>query len=527
MTNREKYILAIDQATSGAKTALVSTHGKIIDWVLEEYPLYALEGGGAEQDPAEWWTAITSTIKKLVDKNLVPVEDIVAISNTSQWSCTMAVDEDGNHLMNAISWMDTRGAKQIKELHKSIFQVSGYSIPLILKSINITGGGPTLSGKDPIAHILWLKEEKPEIYEKSYKLLEPQDWVNFKLTGEVRSSYYTMHLHWIMDIRKINEIHYADSLIKRYKIDKNKLPDLGNSTDILGTIKNEIADELGLTKEVKVVLGAPDNGAACIGGGAIEDYNAILSMGTSDYIQCHVPYKKTDVGANMASISSPIPGKYLLTNEQDNAGGALAYLKNNIIYHEDELLKKEEQPDVYKIFDKIVEKVNPGSNNLIFTPWLTGERAPVDDHALRGGLFNLSLDTTREHIIRSVYEGVALNIRWLSIYVEKFIKRQLTTINAIGGAASSDIWCQIVADVLDRPINQVENPRQANALGAAFIASVALGYMKWEEIPRHITISKTYKPNRNDKPIYDKLFKEYKNIYKMMRKISKRLNVTH
>ncbi|MHA1847083.1 MAG: FGGY family carbohydrate kinase, partial [Promethearchaeota archaeon] len=145
MSKKEKYILAIDHGTSGAKTALVSVHGKVIDWVFKEVPLILPEPNAAEQDPDDWWSAIKYTATKLVEKELVPVEDIVGVCNTSQWSGTVALDKDGNHLMNAIIWMDTRGAEQMAKLHKSLVQVSGYSLSKILKWIKIAGGGPTLS----------------------------------------------------------------------------------------------------------------------------------------------------------------------------------------------------------------------------------------------------------------------------------------------------------------------------------------------------------------------------------------------
>ncbi|MHA1368645.1 MAG: xylulokinase [Promethearchaeota archaeon] len=524
MPEKKKYILAIDHGTSGAKVAIVSVYGEIIDWAFEPVPLILPEPGAAEQNPDDWWNGIKKATVTLLDKNFVPVEDIVGISNTSQWSGTVALDKEGNHLMNAIIWMDTRGAKQVKKLHKSPIKVSGYDLGLMLKWIKYTAGGPTLSGKDPIAHILWIKEEKPEIYEKTAVFLEPQDYINYKFTGEIASSFATIQLHWITDIRNINNIIYCDKLIKHLKLDKSKFPKLMRSIDVLGTIKEDVADELGLDKNTKVVLGAPDLHGATAGSGAILDYEGHLCIGTSSWLLCHVPFKKTDIFHNMATLPSAFPGRYMLSNEQEIAGGALSFLRDNILYHKDLLLKEEEVPDVYKIFDKIVEKVPAGSRNVIFTPWLFGERTPVDDHAIRSGLYNLSLDVTREHIIRAVFEGVAYNSRWLLYYVEKFIKRRMNNINIIGGGAQSDIWCQIFADVINRTIHKVENPIQANARGAAVIASIGLGYIQEQDVKKHVRISKTFKPNKDNVEIYNKLFKEFLNIYKVTSKIYKRLN---
>ncbi|TFG15658.1 MAG: xylulose kinase [Promethearchaeota archaeon] len=536
--SKQKYVLAIDLGTSGAKTAIVSTRGEVVDWEFEEVPLHLIGNQGAEQDPVDWWNAIVNTSKKLIDKGHVPVEDIVGICNSSQWAGTVAVDKNGNHLMNSIIWMDTRGAPYIKKLQKGLIMVSGYSIFKALKWIKITGGAPSTVGNDPIGHIFLIKNQYPDVYKNTYMFLEPQDYVNLRFTGKFAASEASIHMHFITDIRDINNIHYSQKLIKKLKIDPEKLPQLKKSIDILGTIKHEVADLLGLTKETKVVMGAPDIPTAVIGSGAIDDYQGHIYLGTSDWLICHVPYKKTDLFHIMASVPSAIPGRYFFINEQQIAGGALQFLRDKILYHKDELLKEEEIPDVYKLFDRIVEKVPAGSNNLIFTPWLYGERTPIEDLTIRAGLYNLSLEMTREHIIRAIYEGIAYNVRWLLMYVEKNIRKWvikertnmtkkdfvMPELNIIGGGAQSNVWCQIFADVLNRKIKQVKNPIQANARGAAFIASVALGFINWDDIPKYTEISNIFTPNPENREIYDKLFTEYINIYKTTRKLCKHLN---
>ncbi len=537
--SQKKYILAIDHGTGGPKTAIVSTQGEVVDWAFQEVPLHVEKGGGVEQDPNDWWNAILKTAKQVIGNGKVSVNDIVGVCNSSQWSGTVALDKNGDHLMNSIIWMDTRGAPYMKKFHKSLIQVSGYSARKMLKLIKVTGGGASLSGKDPLAHILWIKDCRPEIYDKTFMFLEPHDYVNLKFTGKFAASYASIHMHFLTDIRDINDIKYYNKLMKMAKVDPNKFPtDLRWSTEVLGPIKDEIADELGLKKGIKMIMGAPDLQTATIGSGAVRDYEGHIYIGTSDWLLCHVPYKKTDIFHNMASFPSAIKGRYFVANEQEIAGGALSFLRDKILYHKDELLREEQVPDVYKIFDRIVENVPAGSNNLIFTPWLIGERAPVDDHAVRGGFYNLSLEMSREHLIRAIFEGVAYNVKWLLQYVEKFIQKWkmketpgmtkkdfvMPELNIIGGGATSNIWCQIFADVLNRTIKQVKDPIQANARGAAFIASVGLGYLTWDQIPGLIEYSNVFKPNPENRAIYDKLFSEYTNIYKIMRKTYKRLN---
>jgi xylulokinase len=537
----KKFILAIDHGTQGPKSAIVSTHGDVLEWAYQETPIHAFKGGGVEQSTDDWWNAIKKTVKKVIDSGCVPVEDIVGVCNSSQWSGTVPVDKDGKNLYNAIIWMDTRGSTYIEQFYKSILQVSGYSLFKILTWIKRSGGGPSPSGKDPIAHILWLKNEHPDIYNKTYKFLEPQDYINLKLTGKFAASYASIHVHWCTDIRDPNNIHYSNKLIKKLRIDPTKLPELKHCIDVLGPLKKEVADEFGLKKDTKVIMGAPDVLSATIGSGAVRDFQSHIYIGTSDWLTCHVPKKKTDIAHNMASIPSAIPGRFIIGNEQEIAGGALSFIRDNILYHKDELLKEAAMPDVYKIFDKIVAQIPPGANNLIFTPWLIGERTPIENHTIRGGLYNLSLEMSREHILRAIFEGVAYNVRWLFMYIEKFVEKWvrkekpelkktdpiIPELNIIGGGGNSKVWCQIFADVLNRKINQIKDPIQANARGAAYIAAVGLGYLQWDHIPKHIQISNTFVPNPENRSIYDNLFKEYLNIYKTMNKLYKRLNSLH
>jgi xylulokinase len=183
--------------------------------------------------------------------------------------------------------------------------------------------------------------------------------------------------------------------------------------------------------------------------------------------------------------------------------------------------------NAYQIFDEIAARAPAGSDKVIFLPWLYGERAPVDDRFVRGGFFNQSLQTTREHMVRAVFEGVAFNSRWLLKYVEQFIKRRVDAIHMVGGGAKSNIWCQIHADVLNRPIRQVQDPIEVNVRGAALLASVALGYLNYEDIPARVPIADMYHPNPDHRKIYDQLFGEFVAIYESNRKIYARLNQSH
>jgi xylulokinase len=520
--SEKKYILAIDHGTSAMKVAIADTRGEVLGWDYEDTPIYLSSGGGAEQDPDEWWSALVKATQRLLGKNIVPVEDIVGVCVSSQWSGTVAVDEKGDHLFNAIIWMDSRGEPYIRRINEGIINISGYGIMNILRFLRISGGAPARAGKDPIAHILFLKNEHPEIYDATYKFFEPKDYLNLRLTGEFAASYDSIMLHWVTDTRDINNVHYSPFLIKKMGIDKDKLPELMSSVVILGPVKTEVAQDLGLKESTPVVMGSPDLQTAVIGSGAVLDYEGHIYVGTSSWITCHVPFKKTDISHNMASVPSAIPGRYFVANEQETAGGCLRFLRDQVFHIDDP--SRVDNPEVYKEFDRLAERAPPGSQGLIFTPWLYGERTPIEDHTIRGGFHNMSLHVRKQDVIRAVFEGVVYNSRWLFELVEKFIKRKMDPVNIIGGGAESDIWCQIYADVLNRTIRRVKDPILANARGSAFIAAVALGYCSFDDIPRLVQYSKTFIPNPDNRKLYDTLFEEFINIYKNNKAMYRRLN---
>jgi len=524
MMPAQPTILAIDLGTSGPKVALFSTDGALLGWTFEPTPLSLLPDGGAEQNPADWWHAITTAAQRVMAETAIPPESVVGVACTAQWSGTVALNADGEPLMNAIIWMDSRGAPYIKQISGGRITIEGYGVEKLPRWLRLTGGIPGQSGKDSIAHILFIKHRHPEIYRQTYKFLEPKDYLNLKLTGQFAASYDSIALHWVTDNRDLTRVDYDARLLAMTTIEREKLPDLRRAVDVLGTVTPQAAAELGITPAAKVVLGTPDVHSAALGSGAVRDFQAHLYIGTSAWLTCHVPFKKTDILHNMASLPAAIPERYLVANEQETAGACLNFLKDNILFHADELLAETDHENVYQLFDRIVERTPVGSGGIIFTPWLYGERTPVEDHTVRGGFYNVSLNTTREHFIRAVFEGVALNARWLLGYVEKFARREFRSINMIGGGANSDIWCQIHADVLGHTVRQVADPILANVRGAAMLASVGLGYGSFENLARHIQIAHTYMPDEENTKIYDELFAVFREIYKRNRAIYARLN---
>ena len=520
----EPTILAVDLGTSGMKVALITVGGRVIGWEAEPVRLILTPDGGAEQSPEEWWQAFLSAAGRLLKREQDAGSNVIAVCCSTQGEGTVAVDKAGNAIGNAILWMDMRGAPYLRKQIHGWINIGGAGISNILRFVRLTGGMPSMTGKDPSAHMLLLREAMPEIYARTYKFLNVLDYMNLRLTGEFLASFDSILTSWVTDNRDPDDIHYNDSLIRSLGIDLEKLPDIVACTKVIGKLRNDVAETLGLPSNVKVVAGAIDNTAAAIGAGTVEDYLPHLYIGTSSWIAAHVPFKKTDLSSSLASIPCAVPGRYLLTALQATAGGNLTFLRDNIIYHKDELLQEADVPDIFKVLDKIADRVPAGTNGVMYTPWIWGERAPVEDRTLRAGLYNLSLNNTREDIIRAFLEGIAFNTRWLLAPVEKFLGRSVNAIHIVGGGAQSDVWCQIFADVMNVEIKQVADPIYANARGAAWIAAVGLGEIQFQDIPKLVNFKQIYKPQSQNRALYDEKFEIFQQIYKQMKGVYSRLN---
>jgi len=511
------YVLAVDLGTSGPKVALVSDRGDVIGTSTASVELLLDGRGGAEQDPHEWWGAIVAAASATLAA--APDVTVAAVSVTSQWSGTVAVDAAGDPLGNAIIWMDSRGAPYLGDITASgPVRVDGFGPVRVRRWVSSTGGAPSGAGKDPIAHILYLRHEEPERYAAAAMFLEPKDYINLRLTGRAVASYDSIALHWITDNRDPDAVDYDDTLLDYVGLTRDRVPPLVHATEIIGGLSPAAAAELGLPAGTPVVAGTPDVSSAAIGAGTVHDFGAHLYIGTSSWLTCHVPYKKTDLIHSIASLPAAVPGRWFVANEQETAGKALDWFAS-VLYP-----GRRGDPAVYEEMNAAAAGVPAGSNGVIFTPWLYGERTPIEDAALRAGFFNQSLDTGRDDMVRAVFEGVAYNTRWLLETVERFTKRRLDPIAMVGGGARSDLWAQIHADVLDRTILQRSEPLWVNIRGAGMLAHAALGHVSWGDIDASAPTAATREPDPANRAVYDAGYKTFRSIHKANRGIYRRLN---
>lgn len=521
---RNQFVLAVDLGTSACKCALISFDGAVHQWSSRSIPLHMVDGIGAEQSTEDWWNAFVSGARELIATLPEVQGEIAAICCSCQGECTVPIDRNGEPLHRAMLWFDMRGREAIRQRATGpLFSVAGYDPVKLLRWIKHSGGAPSLSGKDPLGHMAFIQDCWPEIYDRTHKFLNALDYMNFRLTGRFVATVDSILTSWVTDNRNVNDIHYDPKLVAQSGITLDKLPEIVSCTDVLGRLCDSAATELGLPRETLVVAGSVDNSAAAVGSGAVRDGDAHLYIGTSSWIGVHVPFKKTDPFAQIASVPCAVKGRYLAVALQSSAGSNLSFLCDTILFHEDGF-SAERPANIYSTLDKIAASAPAGARGLLYAPWLCGERSPVDDPTLRAGLLNMSLQHSNADVVRAFLEGVALNTRWMMAPFDRFLGKPIDQITMVGGGATSDVWCQIFADVLGIPVRQSEAPIQANVIGAALIAGVGIGALSYDDIPGLTRNRRTYLPDPDRKALYDESFKTFEFAHKRLAPLYRRLN---
>jgi len=528
--NPDKLILSIDIGTTTIKSVLISNRNGYLDSKKTTYSLQYLEGKGVEQSPKDIAEKIYSTTRQLLEAHPNAVSKIAGVTFTSQMGNTLPVDGDGKPLMNFFSWMDERAARYtIDELYKGLIKVQGYPLLMILRFLKISGGAPGKNGKDILCKMAWLKRFAPDVYAKTYKFLDVKDYAVLLATGRFVSSYDTAYITWLLDTRNKDQFkwNWSSTLCGMLNLDMEKMPEVKASTEIAGNITEAFSRNTGIPKGIPVITGSGDLLTSAIGSGATATGDLHINIGTAGWVATHHPKAAVDMKHYVGTIASGMPGKFLLLSKQETLGGALDWAKS--ILFPKELIKETPDDNVYAQIDEAVSQTPAGANGVLFTPWLAGERSPVNDANLKGQFFNLGMNTSRADLFRSVFEGIAFNIRWGMEYVEAISKKQAGAskeeIRIIGGASKSNTWCQVFSDVLQRPIVQMGNPQMACAMGVAAIAFVGLGLWKdFNEIDRVLEKVRVFQPDKSNKSVYDKMYKRFRELYVQDRKIYTALN---
>ncbi|NKZ03862.1 xylulokinase [Actinomadura latina] len=506
----ERYVLTVDLGSTGLKVGLVSLTGEIAQCEFAFVTTSRPGGGASTQDAEEWWRLVTAASRRVVEQ--VRPEQLVAASCTGQWASTVPVDAAGRPVGDCLLYDDTRGAPYSRAVIAG--PVAGFAPRNALAWVRKTGGAPSPSGADPIGHLLFLRHEMPDVYAAARWFLEPVDYLTMRMTGVAAATHASMTAAWLTDNRRPDVPRYDTGLARRAGVDIGKLPPLRGIGSVVGGVSAGAAGELGVPEGLPVVTGLPDLHAAVCGAG-LDDYQAHLAISTTSWIGLSVPFKKTDVLRSIASVPGLRDGSYVVANNHETGGRCLQWLNEGV------LGAPATRDADYERLAARAAGVPPGGNGVIFTPWLDGERSPVDDRDARAGFHNLSLTTTQDDLVRAVLEGVAYNNRWLHEAVERFAGRRLDPIRLIGGGARSDLWCQIHADVLGRTVERVADPINATLRGQAVFAALSLGAVRREDV--RIRVDRVFRPDAPAGAEYERLYREFPGLYRSQRGMFRRL----
>ncbi len=498
----EKLLLGIDIGTSACKVALFDLQGKVISQSTKEYKVYYPAPGFVEQNPIEWWQSVCIAIKETVAAAKINAKQITGIGIDGQSWSAIPMDKEGNVLSNTPIWMDTRASGLCDQTIKRV----GFE-----KIFNLSGNSFEPTYTTP--KILWFKENMPDVYRQTYKFLQSNSFIAYKLTGE-----FTQDLSQGYGIHSFNmkEGRWDDEFCEELGFDREKLPEIFQCHKIIGEVTAEAAALTGLFKGIPVVAGGLDASCGTLGAGVLKvgqtQEQGGQAGGMSICLDSALAHPRLILGYHV------VPNLWLLQGGTVGGGGAIKWFKQELGAFE-ETAAKITGKNAFKLMDDEAAKINPGSDGVIFLPYMAGERSPIWDKNAKGVFFGLDYNKTRAHMIRSVMEGCAFALQH-NLKTAEEIGVEVDELIAMGGAANSSLWTQIKADITGKVI-KVPTSDTATTLGAAILAGVGTGnYTSFESaVKETIVITRTHEPNLKN-------HNQYKNNYEIFIELYEKLKET-
>lgn len=501
------YILSFDVGTSALKAILVNKEGKVRESAQASYGLEYMPDGRVEFDPADWWKAVMEVTKEIMTGCDVPPEDVKGLVFATQACNVIAMGEDGTILRPGISWMDNRADEEAAEIVEAI---GGPEVCMSLM-------GTLFSGVDSLPKVRWIAKNEPQVFEKMKCFLDCNGYLTYRATGKM-----------VFDIATASFLGYdresgsiIGDLIAVSGFDPGKFPLIVKSYEKVGNLTKAAAEELGLTESTAVFGGMDDMQASSIGSGNAGHEEAHVYLGTSGWAAVgtnHVAELTNGGGC----IMSADPDMQLWVYSTETCCATFNWFIDHFFAAEKEspLI-----PNIYAFTDHLAEGIPAGSEGVLFNPWLTGERSPIQDVFIRGGFMNIGMGTTRSHMLRAVMEAVAYNLRWCYESMEHDLGQKTEAVRILGGGTKSKIWMQMFADIFNRKIEVVKDTQIAGAIGGAFAAAIGLGmYHSYDEAKEWAKISAVYTPNQENAPVYEESFVRFKDSYDAVKDIYHKWN---
>jgi len=452
------YLIGIDVGTSATKTVLFDEAGTVVASASQEYPLYQPKNGWAEQRPQDWRDAVLATVRTVVRQAAVIKEDIKGIGISGQMHGLVMLDEAGDVIRPSIIWCDQRTGEEVEDMLRLM--------PLE-RWIQITAN-PPLTGWTA-AKILWVRKHEPENYARCRHILLPKDYIRYVLTGVFATEVSDASGMQLLDVPGRC---WSPEVLDVLEIDPAFLGRVYESCEVTGTLLPEIAAETGLSVDTKVVGGAGDNAAAAVGTGIVRDGTAFTTIGTSGVVFAHSSKLSIDPKGRVHTCCCAVPGAWHVMGVTQGAGLSLKWFKDQ--FCQDYVAAAAALgKDPYDLINDDVRTIPPGSDKLLYLPYLMGERTPHLDPDCRGVFFGLSAIHTRKHLLRAVMEGVAYSLCDCN-QILKEMGVEVTRMMACGGGGKSPNWRQMLADLYNCPVKTVKQD-EGPALGVAILAGVGCG----------------------------------------------------
>ncbi len=495
-------ILSIDVGTTTIKAGVIDCKSlKTLSKAERRTPIKFPKPGWAEQDPDELWSVIADVASEAVGGSRVKVD---GISTSTYLAGVVLLGEKGEALSPIIVWLDERAAGHPRELFRGFLKVKGYNLLRLAEMLWLAGGAPSKTGKDPLSKISWLRENEADAFRRSSTIGTFKTWILSKLAGANAVSPDDAHLTWLVDARG-GKVEWSPRLLRRYQIPPEKMPRILEPWKVAGRLSRKASSEMGLESGLPVFTGTGDIAAAALGSGAVGEGEYHLYIGTSDWIGVHSRRRLLDVTHYIGSLASGLPSKYLVIAEHEVAGLMLEYVASLLGLKVEEALAE-------------AATIPPGSEGLLATPWLFGERSPIDEPEARGVIIGLSPRHSKGHLVRAAMESVALNIAWTMEYFVKLAGKP-KVVRGVGGGFQSKLWAEIVASSIGYPVEVVEEPREASLKGAAIVAAAPLEGVDLEVKAKMVRVKTIVKPNPKAMKVYREALKAYKRIYPSLKGI--------
>lgn len=495
-------LMGLDVGTTGSKCTILDYNGNVLSYAYKEYPVESPEPGFYELNPVAVWNSVREIIYMAVRG--LKDEKIEALSVSSIGEAVVPVDDKGKVLWNSILFSDSRGFEQAIELSRTL----GHE-----KIMDITG--LPVNSMYSLNKIMWLKDNRPDIFGRTRKFLLFEDFIIYMLTGVMAVDYSLASRTMAFDVVKKE---WSGEILQAAGIDSGYFSEATGSGTIVGIVKSEISEELGLPRDTLVATGGHDQACAALGAGVIHEKMAVDGMGTAECITA--AFSKPALNSGMIKNNyncepHVIDGMYLSLSFTSSGGGLLKWYRDNFASRE--ALEAEKQGiGIYRFLD---EKAYGEPTSLLVLPHFSGSGTPYMDPYSKGVIVGLTMDTNSSHIYRALMEGISFEMRYnLECLRDSGI--EVEKLRAVGGGAKSDLWLQIKADIMDIEIETL-HISEAGTLGTVILAGVASGaYASHAEaVGKLVRPGKVFTPNETNKKKYDESYQCYKKIYDSTRKI--------